>query len=249
MHIGGCVFLPEKNGKFFMSFNKGPKLHRFALLANLMRYNLLNDTNWSFIPNFFVQYKNRYKKILNDNEIENLNEEINYFNNLKLKVSDYESEYLTFNEKNDLIMRYPNLNVGGNPELPFNYENSYVNITTESDYFNDNKTIHITEKSLKPFFYYQIPIFLATTGHIKKLKERYDFDFFDDIIDNTYDNEIDDKKRFKMIIKEILRLNDNKEMIKEFYKNNLERFEQNKEKVVNIGRYNSDYLYYYNLTI
>jgi hypothetical protein len=214
-----------------------------------MRYNLLNDTNWSFIPNFFVQYKNRYKKILNDNEIENLNEEINYFNNLKLKVSDYESEYLTFNEKNDLIMRYPNLNVGGNPELPFNYENSYVNITTESDYFNDNKTIHITEKSLKPFFYYQIPIFLATTGHIKKLKERYDFDFFDDIIDNTYDNEIDDKKRFKMIIKEILRLNDNKEMIKEFYKNNLERFEQNKEKVVNIGRYNSDYLYYYNLTI
>ena len=113
IHIGGCNLIPEKNGKFFMTFNKGPKLHRFALLTNLMRYRILSETNWSFIPNHFIQYKNRYKKILNDNEIENLNEEINYFNNLKLKVSDYESEYLTFNEKNDLIMRYPNLNVGG----------------------------------------------------------------------------------------------------------------------------------------
>jgi hypothetical protein len=46
---------------------------------------------------------------------------------------------------------------------------------------------------------------------------------------------LDDKKRFLMFIDEIKRINNNKEVIKEFYKNNQERFELNKNKLLEIA--------------
>jgi hypothetical protein len=46
---------------------------------------------------------------------------------------------------------------------------------------------------------------------------------------------LDDKKRFLMFIDEIKRINNNKEVIKEFYKNNQERFELNKKKLLEIA--------------
>ncbi len=68
-------------------------------------------------------------------------------------------------------------------------------------------------------------------------------DFFDDVIDHSYDNESDQKKRFSLFTKELKRLNDNKENLIEFYKNNQHRFEENKNKVIKIGYLNSDYLF------
>ena len=120
------------------------------------------------------------------------------------------------------------------PEQAENFENSYLNIITESIYFNRFGTIHITEKSFRPFYYYQFPIIMTSTHHIKKMKEKYDFDFFDDLINHSYDNEFDDVKRFYMIFKEIKRLHDNKEQVIEFYKNNQKRFENNKLKAINV---------------
>jgi F0F1-type ATP synthase delta subunit len=84
---------------------------------------------------------------------------------------------------------------------------------------------------------------LATHHHIKSLKEKYDFDFFEDLIDHSYDNEPDQKKRFKLFIDEIKRLYENKENLIEFYKNNQQRFEDNKNKVIDIGKNKSDYYF------
>ena len=61
------------------------------------------------------------------------------------------------------------------------FKNSYVNIVTETDFSDD--VIHITEKSLKPFYYYQLPIFVAPHNHLSELRKIYGFDMFDDIID------------------------------------------------------------------
>ena len=130
------------------------------------------------------------------------------------------------------------------PDMPLNYINSYVNIVTESHFIESD--IHITEKSFKPFYFYQIPIIVGTHGHIKKMKELYGYDFFDDIIDHSYDDVVDNKERLDMVLNEILRVSNNEDTIIKFYKSNKARFEQNKmitQELKNINETN----FFYNL--
>ena len=75
------------------------------------------------------------------------------------------------------------------------------------------------------------------------MKDKYDLDFFDDLIDHSYDNEPDYQKRFVLIFKEIIRLNGMKDEIVQFYINNEDRLEKNKEKIKKIFLDKSDKLY------
>jgi hypothetical protein len=93
--------------------------------------------------------------------------------------------------------------------------------------------IHITEKSFKPFNFYQLPIFLTTYGHVKKLRDLYGFDMFDDLIDHSYDNEPNCRIRFKLVINEIKKLNGVN--IKDFYKDNINRLKNNKKIISEIS--------------
>jgi hypothetical protein len=243
----GTEFTTNNKGKFFMCFNRGPKIHRYSTLIFMYKNNLLNDTNWSFIPTNGVNYDKNYYQIFEQDEILFYQNEIDYFNNLKLKISDYEINDLEFNENNEIKIVNPRyLKALSPPDIPHNYENSYVNVVTETQFLN-NKVIHITEKSIKPFFYYQFPMILSTQHHIKSLKERYDFDFFDDIIDHSYDNEYDNKIRFKKFTEELKRLHSNKESLIDFYNKNYIRFKNNKNKIIQIGKSKSDYLFIKNL--
>jgi hypothetical protein len=80
------------------------------------------------------------------------------------------------------------------------------------------------------------------------MRELYNFDFFDDLIDHSYDSEENNIKRFSMIINEIEKINNNKEKFIEFYKNNQERFENNKNKTLSLLNYiNEDYNFFKNL--
>jgi hypothetical protein len=80
------------------------------------------------------------------------------------------------------------------------------------------------------------------------MKEEYGLDFFDDIIDHSYDGESDHKKRLIMIIDEIKRINDNKDLFTEFYRNNQDRFENNKKIIINLLEYiQKDYSFFENL--
>jgi len=65
---------------------------------------------------------------------------------------------------------------------------SLVSIIHET---NDNQHtgIFLTEKSFKVFAWHQLPIFVATPGHIDTVR-RLGFDVFDDIIDHSYDNSV-----------------------------------------------------------
>ena len=200
----GSFFKKNKSGKFFMTFNKEDKTHRYGLLMILKKYNLLEQTNWSFLPtNKGVINSDRLKKIMNEELVIALENEIEYFKNLEYKFSDYETN-VEFNRGNVI-----ELTMGENIK---NYENSYVNLTTESEFDEREELIHITEKSYKPFYYYQYPLIIASENHIKKMKELYDLDFFEDIIDYSYDSITNHKERFKMYFDEILRINKNKEM-------------------------------------
>jgi hypothetical protein len=248
-NLSGTKFSFDKKERFFMCFNRGPKIHRFSLLAFMLKNNLLDDSNWSFIPNYFSIYDfENYNLIFDEDETKNYGNEIKTLNELKLKISDYEKTELSFDDNNEITVLNPKYkNVLLPPEIPENYINSYVNLITETKFLDNENVIQISEKSFKPFFYYQFPMILATHHHIKAMKEKYDFDFFDDVIDHSYDNEPDQKKRFKLFVNEVKRLHDNKENLIEFYRNNQVRFEINKNKVISIMNNDSDYIFFRSL--
>ena len=125
------------------------------------------------------------------------------------------------------------------------FQETYVNIVTESNFFSES--VHITEKSIKPFYFYQLPIFLSGRHHVKFFKENYGFDLFDDIINHSYDEIVDNKQRLFAVFNEINRLTNNKDLIINFYKNNKDRFEENKNKVIKIKNSTSDVEYFLSL--
>jgi len=206
----------------------------------LKRNDLLNEIDWSLIMGWFHRKENRHEdpylyfnEIFDRNEIDYYMDEINFFNSIEIKKSKYEEDKTWFDDTSDTADIFWN-----RVYEQKSYENSYVNIVTESAYFPNE--IHITEKSLKPFYFFQFPLFLSTYNHIKYLKERFEFDVFDDIIDHSYDNEPDNKKRLKMVFSEIIRLNNKKEELMNFYVKNKQRFINNKNKVINISNSNRD---------
>ena len=199
----------------------------------LMKNNLLSKTDWSFIENNMLGQldffnSNYLHNLLNVNIYEN---EIKILSNTMLKKNNHETDIFDSKYIVDFM-------------IPETFQDSYVNIVTESHFIESD--IHITEKSFKPFYFYQIPIIVGTHGHIKKMKELYGYDFFDDIIDHSYDDVVDNKERLDMVLNEILRVSNNEDTIIKFYKSNKARFEQNKmitQELKNINETN----FFYNL--
>ena len=244
---GGCEFKTIKEGKFFMTFNKSIKPHRLALIC-FLKYNKLEDQfNWSFInENLEPIHEDFMDNILNIEDRKSLKEHFNDLMEMNFKLSDYENMIYSYENNNESKGKL--VNHITHIENVETYENSYVNVTTESVFNRFTNTIHISEKSYKPFFYYQFPIFVASCGHIKRMKEDYGLDFFDDIINHSYDNEPDHTKRLLMIIDEINRLNDMKEELISFYGKNQSRFENNKKIIVELMNHiEKDFSFFENL--
>jgi hypothetical protein len=237
-------FIPEKNSEFFMCHNRSPKIHRYVFICLLLKNGLIDDVDWSMVMGWYRKtnrYGGFYEDLLTKYETHFVyQEQIAYLENVEVKRSKFEvdKDWFTSEEIS------PSFEWNQIYELK-TYESSYVNIVTESNFlFNE---IHITEKTLKPFYFYQFPIFLSSMNHIKYIKEMYGFDMFDDILDHSYDNEPDNKKRLFMVYDEVKRLSKNKDKLIEFYKNNELRFEKNKQIVINISKLNKDLEYFNNI--
>ncbi len=63
----------------------------------------------------------------------------------------------------------------------------------------------ITEKSYKALCWRQLPVWYAVPGLVERIREQ-GFDVFDDVIDHSYDLEVDPWKRMVMVLIEIKRL-------------------------------------------
>ena len=99
--------------------------------------------------------------------------------------------------------------------------------------------MHITEKTLIPFYYFQLPLFFANSNHVKFIEEHYGLDVFRDFINHDYDLESDYQQRYSMIFDEIKRLYKMKNQLSKFYVDNRLRFEKNHEIIrtlVNLER-------------
>jgi len=209
----------------FMCHNKRMKSHRLAVLAFLKKTNIINDVDWSFM---FDSESN-----VDYNLSPTLKEEIDII----LKNGTVKSKY-----EIDHVFKFGDL---GDYICEDTFRNAYLNITTETNFITED--VHITEKSFKPFFFYQIPIFLSSAFHVKNLKEIYGFDLFEDVVNHDYDNETNFKKRFSLVCNEINRIYNNRDEIKKFIINNKERFLKNNEIVSNIINDRTDYNYFESL--
>ena len=204
----------------FLCHNREPHHHRMLLLSQLNQLKLLQDDiiNWSMI---FPQINEnsetdsvslkRFKDYIDINNKE-LVFEFSKMRKTK-KVCFYEVNSTINNERG---VEYE---VAGYV-TETSFQNAYINIVTET-HFIDYENVHITEKSFKPFYFFQLPIFLAPYNHVKMLREEYGFYLFDNLIDHSYDDEKDDAKRFKMVVQEIVKLSKMRNEISDYYKKNL----------------------------
>lgn len=233
IHHLGCTFthscfyngfeLGDKNTHedFFISLNNKRKLHRITILAYLHNFGYLDNTNYSLLD---------VDEIFDDSMIQFIGKD----EFTKLKPS-YHS-ILKNRPKQTKIEQIHNTSLVNTDEHVFagiidirDYSNALINITTESLF--DSTSIHITEKSFKAFGMGQIPIIVASYNHIKKMREHYNFDFFDDIVNHDYDLEKDYRVRMKMIVNEIQRLYSIKDELVNYYNNNKSRFVENRKKL------------------
>ena len=226
----------------FLCLNRRPKTHRIALLTLLKNNELLDSglIDWSLtygLMNHPLLNSYEYQNFIDGSNDEKL---LRSYHEIcsKSKLSFYETDKDWFDNPNNYL-HFLHIECKS-------YENSYINIVTESHYeIND---VHITEKSFKPFYFYQFPIFLASYKHVDMLKKEHpDLDLFEDIINYDYDLEIDDKKRLQMVLNEIVRLSKLKNEIKNYYINNKDRFIKNHKYVSVYYLKKEKDKYFYNL--
>jgi len=226
-------FLRQKDFLFLFHI-RVPKSHRYGLIMKMMKNNIIDDVDWSAGCGY--QFRNTGQKmkdfnhmffndVMNVEEVNEYQNEINYLMSIDVKKSKFEKHLNWFDLGTN---KRPLNNNWGDHYVLETYVNSYINITAETA-FSKKNYVSITEKSFKPFYFLQLPLFVATPRHVECMKERYGYDFFDDLIDHSYDQEFDDYKRFNMIFKEIKRLHQNKDQVKKFYVENRERLFKNQQ--------------------
>jgi hypothetical protein len=231
----------ELNKKFiFLCHNRQPHYHRILLLTYLKNLNLLDNdiTNWSLTMDHsdYMKYTQQSSNVVSIAHFKNyldlnnksLINDYTFMCNVK-KLSFYKEDVSWENT----IYTYNSLSQIDTFKSELNFKNSYINIVTESHYHFRECDVHITEKSFKPFYFFQLPIFVASWQHVKMMREEYGLDFFDDLIDHSYDDEKDDSKRFHMIVNEIKRLSTMREEISHYYKNNIDKLIYNHNFIKN----------------
>jgi len=196
-------FLNTKNinrEKYFLSYNRSPHPHRCASILNLFESGLHKKGILSFPSETLGVEGNRFS----------IQEEIDRF----YGEDDYKSE-----EVNDFKSNLPFI---ADVDSIFLEENRWDSVVIESSFFNTyfsfvvgtrfeeyNEeipyTIFITEKVYKPLTNFHPLVYLGNMGSLKKLRE-LGFKTFYPYIDESYDEEPDELKRFNMVMEQVNKL-------------------------------------------
>jgi hypothetical protein len=183
--------------KKFLCWNRTMRAHRYWLAYLALKHNLLSDSYFSFLnPSLDI---NSLTKILvkytSDYEESSINAEQIY----KMIPYELDTHHLTAEQKRG----FPT----DNNKKEF-YENSYVHITSETSLGNSmSEGIFFSEKTFHPILNLQPFIYIGCFDALKKLRE-LGFKTFHPYIDESYDDEKDPIARFKMIEKEIQKINE-----------------------------------------
>ena len=181
----------EKRNKHFVCPNRSSnKKHRFSLGCFFELKNLWDKIYCSFLQKY-------------DNRV-NITDDLS--NNFKIKLNIAAE---TFIKKLPIEMDTENLNESEKESFESMrsfkkeiYLDSYIHIITETNF---SKDIFPTEKLINPITVLQPFILFGAPGYLQYVK-KLGFKTFDGFIDESYDAEYDNGKRFEMLCNEIERL-------------------------------------------
>jgi hypothetical protein len=177
--------------KKFLSLNRRWRLHRPMLIALLKVSGLLeqghvslatsdDDTDWNRIWDNLVD---------RDPSLTAYKDIVMSIPALYLDTTDLKANRATLTVDTDQY-----------------YVDTYFSIVTETNFYEDFETgIFLSEKIFKPISRRHPFLLLARPYTLKKLRE-IGYKSFGDIIDESYDEEMDDNKRMHMVLSETKRL-------------------------------------------
>jgi hypothetical protein len=188
------------SNKTFLNFNRRWRLHRVTLVALLYSIGILNKGHVSLSEVEGFNWNNQLNKVIDviktDNELSTLidshKEEIVALPNLYLDTKKL---------INRPFLRYRDIDPESTDNL---YKDTYFSIVSET-YFFEKIGRFISEKTFKPIAYHH-PFILVTSPRSLELLRNLGYKTFHPYIDESYDQEEDNVKRMKMILREIERL-------------------------------------------
>jgi hypothetical protein len=181
-------YKPGPRKKTFLCFNRRYNDHRLMLYLAIVQRGIIDQCYYSM---------DKTQPEANRSFVENCKYLLSRFPDMGIVSNDV----LAADKLLPLVLDNPNFNnypmESSVDPVKHLYDDSLVNIITETYFFN--KIIHITEKTYKPIAFMQPFILVAAAGSLKHIKDM-GFKTFDQFWDESYDLEVDDKKRFTMIM-------------------------------------------------
>lgn len=213
--------------KPYITLNRNYRHHRIILVSYLAAQGYLPYGQVSFlspVPDDMLSVMPWEFDMSRHTEIRNkiLTGYTNHIhNNNSLLLDKYEQVYTRIGSltDNDNFKNF-------NQYLRSKYENSFVEIVTESSF--ESPTFMITEKFLNSVYGCNFPILLSGVGAISHLRE-VGFDMFDDIVDHSYDSIDNPFDRIIAAVDLNKRLLTDTEYTKQVWQSNQQRFEKNIE--------------------
>ena len=125
-------------------------------------------------------------------------------------------------------------------ELNKYYENTYFETFCNCDLDERDGRIFLCEKNVKPLLHGQPFISLSNSGVLKVLRDM-GFETYPELFDESYDNEVDIKERFNMVVTEIERYidmwNKNKSEVHQIF---------SQDSILEKRKHNQNWLMYHN---
>jgi len=205
----------------WLLLNSKMKLHRFLtiyyLLSKEYYKNGLISINLNYLEDKFLEnlkIKSKITKQLKNDFLKGKARfENNEFNLLKIPLNRY-----------DVNLPIENYNIN---LIPI-YRKTGIEIITGSMFFNNDTCIG--EKEVQNIYGKSFPIYITGCGMVKKIKDLFNIDTFDDIIDHSYDELENPFERLTTAIDKNEKLLNGSINIKELWSDNQKRFEDNRAK-------------------
>lgn len=195
----------QLRAKKFMCVNRQERYHRLLTVDHLIKNDIAKHT-------FLSCMLGEYKSLITDSE-KTWSEKDKGLR--KFLDPDLDNIKLTDEQKQRLRCLPLELDVHENqhhaikvnmPSLETYFQQSYFSIITEGDFTRGEQRQMFTEKVLKCFLYGHPFVLIGLPGTLKLL-QNLGFITFGSVINESYDNELNDDKRLEMCLAEVEKLN------------------------------------------
>lgn len=188
--------------KKFLNLNRRWRPHRPAFIGLLAAKNLLEKGYVSFASKVGDDsWDNMFDYAV---ELSKTNDEVyNLLKENETKIRNLPSLILDTAE-----LETPDKLISLNYSMLDYYRSTLFSVVSETYFYtkpNFENSIFFSEKIFKPIAFKHPFILLSTPGSLQALRDR-GYKTFDNIIDESYDKELDDATRMLMILKEVERL-------------------------------------------